>query len=68
MAWRNLEEDTTWLEWITSSAYIKWKIYMVAAYSIQVANIDIMAQASTIVALLQQNCSLHLGLTVEKLT
>ena len=66
--WRSLEEDTTWLEQITLSVYIKWKTYTVAAYSIQVANINTIVQASTIAALLQQNHSLHSELTVKKLT
>ena len=65
---RSLEEDTTWLERIAPSAYIKRKTYTVAAHGIRVANVDTTAQASAIAALLQQNYSLHPGLTVEKLT
>ena len=66
-AWWGLDKDTIWLEWIALTAIIKRKTYTVAKHGIWIVGVDMMLQSWTIKALLQQNCGLHPGLTIEYL-
>ena len=63
-----LEGNTDWLRTLSGSAGIKRKIYTVMAHRIRVARVDASNQRGTIAQLVRENCQLHPGLPIERVT